>query len=214
MVHGWNSTINSSTYVRLCDLCIALGYNVFMLTLRGHDDAAGSIHEVTREDHRTDIDLALAYMRRQPDVDTAKLIGVGSSYGAYLLATTAEVFAALLLRAPALYPDEGWNEPTERLIDQPTLLQWRSEVHTRSDCSAFAGMHGFVGKLLIVTGGLDADMPAIIGESYARSAPLATSTRIILSSAGHVFAGADKELFLRLATAWLEVLFQTPSSTI
>ncbi len=212
MVHGWKSTFGT-TFGEIKNTCLTLGCNVFMLTLRGHGDATETIQTVTREDHMLDIELALRYMKRQHTVDMSKLVGVGSSYGAYLLAVAAteQPFMGLLLRAPALYPNDGWNKPIQQMVDMETLWEWRSQEHIPEDSRALVGIAAHKGKLLVVSGGKDEDMPPQVALSYGNVAYKANMHRIILSQAGHVFAGESREAYLRYSSAWLEGLLASPS---
>lgn len=207
LVHGWKST-HGTTSAAITDALTRQGFHTFALTLCGHGDAVGDIDEVSRKDHTNDIAEARNWLRRRSDI--AGLVGIGSSYGGYLLASysasadNAPCFDALVLRSPALYPDDGWDDPTTDLMDQTKLWEWRIKVVTVGDSNALRAIKRFPGPLLLISGGKDEDIPQNVFETYFNIANTGKTKHLVISAAGHVFRGGDRELYLRQVSCWAE----------
>ncbi|MBN9409467.1 MAG: prolyl oligopeptidase family serine peptidase [Burkholderiales bacterium] len=120
----------------------------------------------------------------------APLCALGFSYGGYMAALLAGQRAvdALVLRCPALYPDEDWLRPKEEL-DKQELDDYRSRLHSPSTNRALAACAGFAGDVLLVSCEHDEVIPPPVIESYARA--LSHRARSVTR---HVLAGADHEL--------------------
>ncbi len=211
IVHGWGSPVfQSSTYARAADRLNAVGYHTFTLSLRGHQCAEGEMGTVTRQEHAEDI-MAAVYAMARPNVDVRRLCAWGTSYGAYLLASLVPQFGdrlkLLALRAPALYPDEGWDSPSgEAMRDMGALRSWRSVVHhALEDSRALRGITHFQGRLLAVFSENDEDMPRQVAASYQLAARQTLSSHYItLEGAGHVLRGEDWEKFLDVLASWFQ----------
>jgi len=166
LVHGWGSKIFSNrTYTEAAERLRALGYHTLLLSLRGHEDSDGDLDTVSREDHAEDIEAAFAYLAERPEVDTKRLCVFGASYGAYMLAAMPIRGARLaLLRAPALYPDEGWEQP--KVVKNANLSEWRKVQHTQAESLALRGIAQYKGALSIVWSEHDEQMPTSVLGSY------------------------------------------------
>jgi uncharacterized protein len=204
IVHGWGSAVfTGKVYFELALMLQSVGYHTMMLSLRGHQASSGDVTAVTREHHLADIDAAFAHLHYRTEVDNARICGFGASYGGYLLACKPLGFELLALRAPALYPNDGWDKPTADLIARPDRTTWRSTVRTPQECLALAGIRDFPGDVLVVGSEHDKDMPPQVLESYRGA------TRRYRSYYEHVIAGADHRLneeqlaeFLRVNQTW------------
>ncbi|MBP7567279.1 MAG: prolyl oligopeptidase family serine peptidase [Burkholderiaceae bacterium] len=140
---------------------------------------------------------------------SAAAIGaLGFSYGGYMAALLAarRRLDALVLRCPALYPDDDWLCPKEEL-DKRELDDYRSRVHAPSTNRALAACAGFQGDVLLVSCEHDEVIPPPVIESYAQA--LACRARSVTR---HVLRGADHELseqrwqddYHALVVDWLE----------
>lgn len=205
IVHGWKATVfTGHTYFGLALKLQAAGYHTLQLSLRAHQGSDGDITSVTRAEHLSDIQSAIDYLAQRPEVDTKRLCAFGTSYGAYLLAFKPEEFKLLALRAPALYPDSNWEEPTAILVQWPDLKEWRAEKRLSEESRALQGISGFGGDLLVVGSELDEDMPPQVLQSYAQAAAQAKSYQehIILGATHSLAKREYQEEFFAVAGQW------------
>jgi hypothetical protein len=93
----------------------------------------------------------------------------------------------LVLRSPALYPDDDWNQPKESL-DRTALRHYRSQVLTPDQNRSLWCCAQFTGDVLLVDSAEDATIPPQVIASYERA------FRRVRSLARHTLAGADHEL--------------------
>lgn len=121
---------------------------------------------VNREDNLRQVlrDYQLLHAQERPDA-----MGVlGFSYGGYMAALLAGMypFDWLVLRSPAIYPDEDWLLPKEAL-DKRAVDAYRRKVHTPDGNRALAACHAFRGDVLLVQSERDTVVPAPVTEGYA-----------------------------------------------
>ena len=107
-------------------------------------------------------DLVAAYdmLASRPGVDRAAIGVVGSSYGAYLAAilTSLRPVRWLTLRVPALYRDEDWAAPKQRL-DKDALAAYRRGPVAAEENRALRACSDFEGDALVVESERDDVVP-------------------------------------------------------
>ncbi len=207
LVHGWGSSPFQGSYEEVSELLTAGGYHCLSLALRGHADADGDISTVSRKDHAADIEAAVEYLRAQSGVHKDHLAGVGVSYGAYMLASCMPILGMELvaLRAPALYPNEGWEEPTTKAIGDPNLAAWRAVEHTSDESHALVGMRQFRGKLLVISSGKDEQMPPAVSDSYVHTAYMNDDiTHHIIKDARHSLTAGTEREYITTLEKWFQ----------
>lgn len=109
---------------------------------------------------------------------------LGFSFGAYIGAylAAARRIRCLVLRSPALYPDQDWLTPKEEL-DSSDLDRYRRQHHRPSSNGALTACAGFKGHVLLVDSEKDQVIPWPVIASYqaafqnARSMTLCTLRR-------------------------------------
>ncbi|MET3931029.1 pimeloyl-ACP methyl ester carboxylesterase [Lysobacter sp. OAE881] len=200
-VHGWNGTQEFDLgHVRDA---VAVGCVVLAVDLRGHDRDDPRNERVTREDNLRDLLAAYDCIVARDDVDERAIAVVGFSYGAYLatLLTAQRHVQWLALRAPALYPDEGWNVPKHELEARVALDEYRRQIQPPDGNRALTALTQFRGDVLLVSSQHDQVLPQPVAESFRGALVRASSitTRTI--------AGADHELSHPDAKrAWADLL--------
>jgi dipeptidyl aminopeptidase/acylaminoacyl peptidase len=134
---------------------------------------------------------------------------LGFSYGGYMAAllTGKRQVDWLILRSPALYPDDDWLTAKEEL-DKQDLKAYRQGIHGSPTNMALRCCGAFRGHVLLVHSEHDEVIPHTVIESYERAFLHATSiTR-------HTLLGADHELsdpvarraYHERVVAWLRFL--------
>lgn len=132
---------------------------------------------------------------------------LGFSYGGYMAALLAGMypFDWLVLRSPALYPDEDWLLPKEGL-DRRAVDAYRRQVHTPDTNRALAACSAFRGDVLLVQSECDQVVAPPVIDSYAWA--LSNSRSLVR----HMLLGADHELsqpkwrqtYHRIVVEWLQ----------
>lgn len=210
IVHGWKSTpLTSSSYELVRKALAELGLHTATLCLQGHEGAQGDINTVTRQDHLEDVMLAMRYIARHRRVTKDRIGALGVSYGAYLLTCAMRVVPDMLktivLRAPALYPDEGFCEPTIQFTDNPSIQAWRKRLHRPDECLALTGLETFRGDLLIVASEFDESIPPQVIYSYQEAVRLCRiSQAIVLPGATHTLAEPMRSEYVQHLRDWFE----------
>jgi len=218
VVHGWTSTpFSSPTYTSLIEGLGRHGFNIALMSLRGHEGTDEDINSVTRDQHLADIAAAIDFMTAHPNVDPARCGALGVSYGAYLLSIAQDRsklrFKAIAFRAPALYPNERWEEPIAVLTGGP-MHSWRLDSHVNDGNAALNAIGSFTGQLLIVASENDTHVPEQTVMDYKACATRAPSSVFVLHGAGHVLDTEQRDAFLSKIIPWFSCALQdsVPSS--
>lgn len=112
---------------------------------------------------------------------------LGFSFGAYMAAylTSARPVRWLVLRSPALYPDQDWHRPKEEL-DKADLDAFRHQLLGPAHSRALRCCARFKGDVLLVDSEHDRVIPPTVIASYAGAFERARSlTRYTVQGADH-----------------------------
>lgn len=194
-VHGLRS--NRSGYVeRAAAASDRLGATALAFDLGGHGESEGHLADLAPADHLSELAAAFDFLSASfpPSTTTEPKVGVcGASYGGYLsalLPSVREVWR-ILLRAPALYPDNLFDVPLGRA---------RSTVAAHSDM-IWSSAQRFQGRALIVESENDTVIPHDVVRQYLLE--FERSQHTIIAGAGHALERVEhKEEFLELILGW------------
>ena len=120
-------------------------------------------------------------------VARSRLALLGFSYGGYMATflSAAKPSRCLVLRSPAIYPDNGWREPKESL-DKLELRDYRSRLLSPQDNRSLWCCAQFRGDVLLVDSAEDAIIPQQVIASYERAfSRVRSMTRYTLADADH-----------------------------
>jgi len=146
-IHGWTGKSNDSAAAMLANH----GFCAMTINLRGHNSSDGDIKAVSRRQSLADAVAAYDFLRQQLSPDVS-IVAVGNSYGGYISALLSQErpLAALSLRVPANYPDEGFDQPQwGNGNDNPVVAKWRAQPLGPSKTRALRAIHNFQGRLQI-----------------------------------------------------------------
>ncbi len=169
--HGWLS--DQIGYAEYARELVAQGYACLTFDFRGQGKSEGDIRVLTRRNFLNDAMNAYDFLARSPGVDSEKISVMGASFGGYIAAILSEnrKLESIVLRVPADYPDDGFDEPRMQTTDKPGAMEWRGQIRDAEDTEALRAIHNFTGNLLVVESGKDnAVLPGTI-QSYLRAAP-------------------------------------------
>lgn len=164
-IHGWRSNRQGNN--KRAEVLSKLGYVCLTLDLRGHGDSAGTIDQFSRQDHLEDIKNAYHYLVNLENVDKSKISIIGASYGGYLASVSLNYlnFNKFALRVPALYFDNNFDIPSDRLIRGDTKA-FKTSGLTAHNSLALKGAANFKGDILIVESEKDTIIPHDVIENY------------------------------------------------
>ena len=132
---------------------------------------------------------------------------IGSSYGGYLSAVASNFleFEWLILRVPALYFDDNFNVPTDRLINEDPRAFKTSNLKTQNSL-ALKGVSNFPGDILIIESEKDDIIPHPVIENYSEAIPdKRLLAYIIMNGAGHSLETKEQEKeYIEILKNWLK----------
>lgn len=202
-VQGWGAS--QEVYLPRARQIAALGCVGLTFEPRGVARGDPRHETVSREDNLRDLVAAYDALASRPGVDPSAMGVVGSSYGAYLAAilTTLRPVRWLTLRVPALYKDEDWAAPKERL-DKDALAAYRRRPVPPEENRALRACMEFEGDALVVESEHDDTVPHTVVTNYLaafRRARSVTYRRI--EGADHALSDrASQEAYAALLMGW------------
>lgn len=208
-IHGWGS--NESGYVGRAKAMAEAGFVCLTFSLPGHGDSGGDVRKLTRLDYISDVVDAYDFLTKQHGVNQDRIGVVGASFGGYLAAvlTKRREVRWLVLRAPANYPDEGFdNIPLyEYLRKSEDAKEWRQHKFDFRDTEALRAVHEFPHEVLIVESGNDKVVPQQCLQNYADAVKDKTKLKyIVLRDADHALTDAkQQEEFIDVLKRWFKI---------
>lgn len=202
-IHGWRS--NKSGNVKRSEEISKQGFVCLSIDLRGHGDSEGKLEDFSRQDHIEDIKKAYEFLIKDKDVDKEKITIIGASYGGYLAAVVTNYlkFNRLVLRVPALYFDDEFSTPTDKLIkdDAKAFKTWNL---TPKNSLALKGLKNFKGKILIIEAENDTIIPHEVIENYLEITKGKHLKYILMKNTSHSLeTEAQENAYLYILTKWL-----------
>jgi uncharacterized protein len=204
-IHGWTS--NESGYAPRAEAITNLGHTCLTFNLRGHGSSDGKLEQFSRADHLRDAIAAYDFLASQPYVDPHAISVVGASYGGYLasLLTAQRPIISLVLRAPALYPDEQFTSPTLSLIKENIQI-YRQKHLTYRDNKALQAIHSFSGKILLIESQQDETIPKETIQNYIQAVMRPTQlVHSVIPDADHrLSTNTAKQQFIDVLVDWFK----------
>jgi len=203
-VHGWGGT--QEQYLSRARQIAALGCICLAFDLRGHARHASLYESVSREDSLRDVVAAYDRLVAHPMVDPTAIAVVGSSYGGYLGAILASLRPVrwLGLRSPALYRDDDWAVPKQKL-DRARLSEYRRSRVTPAQNRALGACAQFQGDVLIVASEHDTVIPHQVIDNYRAAFTRSRSmTYRLIEHADHGLSDPKSQLaYTSLLAKWM-----------
>lgn len=173
--------------------------------LAGHGDSAGNAANLSPWDHSRDLQAAYDHLTFQKQVDSRRIGVVGASYSGYLASILSgkRPVNRLLLRAPAIYPDEFIFTPRES-FDQEALEDYRLNITPESRNYALDAVSELPeGHVTTVDSEKDESIPAPVIIAY-----LAASRGIykMIQGATHVLDNETRPVFKDMVVEWAKEL--------
>lgn len=194
---GWDD--DPAFYQELCSEWHTLGLKTAVVPFpQAH---AGQ----TRREHLRYICQACEKLTGPYGSQSKRLAVLGVSYGAYLavLLAARRQIAHLLLRAPAIYADAGWDVPKEEL-DETTIEDIRHKSLTPADNQALEAASAYRGHVVVVESELDAVVPHRTCLNYHNAFSNASTRQLLLLRGGDhpLSAKEHKAEFAAICRDW------------
>lgn len=184
-IHGWRS--NQEGAIEFAEALAQRGFICMTFDQRGCGKSEGNIDALLRQDFLDDVLTAYDHLVTVVGVDPDNISVIGSSFGGYLgaILTTRRRVKYLVLRAPADYPNEGFEKP-QVLLPDTAKGAWQTQEHQPHDSFALNALHTFSGKVLIVESGKDEQVSQQTIANYVNALKDKEKlTHIIMEGAGH-----------------------------
>lgn len=167
LIHGWTSAQNRM-YETAEMLSKRATITCLTVDLRGHGRTGGDLDALSRKDFLNDAIAAYDFLALQEGIDKNRMGVLGSSFGSYLAAllTAQRKVAWVVLRVPADYPDEGFEEPQSKQTDDG---MWREQPRSWDATATLRAVHNFHGKVLIVESENDELVPRQTLQNYKKA---------------------------------------------
>ncbi|MBI5221162.1 MAG: alpha/beta fold hydrolase [Candidatus Liptonbacteria bacterium] len=167
------------------------GYECLTFDFGGWGASSGDASIMSRKDFLDDAVAAYDFLAHANGVDPENINVVGSSFGCYVAALLSKERSvkSLTLRAPADYPDEGFDEAKIQTADQPGAMEWRSRIRDFSDTAALRSIHEFKGDIFVIESGSDDMVPRGTVQSYMNAIPDAKKlSHVVMDGAPHALS--------------------------
>lgn len=167
MIHGWGSaqTRNYELATSLCER----GFTCMTFDLSAHGESAGRLEALSCADFLSDAINAYDTLVRESRCTDVAVIG--SSFGSYIgaIVTSERAVSKLILRVPADYPDEGFNEVHVGGKWSGEKVTWRGEIRAHDATRALRAVHAYTGPFLLIESELDDVCPHQCIQNYANA---------------------------------------------
>lgn len=205
-LQGFTSTIegHSAGCQRLSE---DLGVPFAILNYAGHGNHPTPLEQATREQQLREV---VAVYDELVARGYKKIIVIGGSFGGYIGALLCETRTphALVLKAPANYPDEEFAEPyqnTCRYADNKDQEAWRQNLQEDFTNRATEAVRQYPGRVFVIEHGGDEVLQPNFSKSYFRAAT--HGSYIYIPDMAHIHKTMpDGEMYRTISENWLTTI--------
>jgi len=207
VIHGWTSSM--SRYPQRLAPALEKGYVCVFFDMRGHGETGGDLSQYSRKDHFDDCLAAYDFMTKLPMIDLDNIFVFGSSYGGYMASLLSEKRPVhnLILKAPAQYPDEGWEEP-KLSQEKDAVGGYRLKNHSPEDNMALKAISKYQGRLLFLECENDEQVPKQVINDYREYIPIKYDYELLEGSDHACQLPGMNEEFIERMGKWLSRVYE------
>ena len=203
-IHGWGS--NQTKNIERAKELAQAGHICLTIDLRGHGESEGDFKTLSRADHLVDVLAAYDFLASQRGVDSENIAVVGASYGGYLaiLLSSERPIRQLVLRVPANYKDEGFDEPTYEARKVFDIREYRETEMTHEGNRALYAASLFRGNVYIIESEKDEIIPHQTIINYKNAFKKAVSRKYsLMQGTFHGLTGENLKKYDQLLLSYL-----------
>lgn len=163
-LQGWTSTIEGHLE-GITRMAEASGVTFAMMNYAGHGDHPTALADSTKKQQFTE---CLAAYDELVSLGYKKIIVIGGSFGGYMAALLAgeRAPAALVLRAPAAYPDHEFELPYTKTAESSKRYSSILNVDEELTSNAFSSIAAYSGPVYVCEHEKDEVVPKQILQEY------------------------------------------------
>ena len=181
-LQGWSTSI-AIHYEGLERMAKVSNMSFAMLDYAGHGTHSQPLEDSSQEQQLTEVVALYDELKNQ---GYEHIIVVGGSFGSFMAALLASrrKLAALVLRAPAIYPKERFSITHHEITDSPEETKtFRAAVSAASDLPALQAVKDFSGPTYVIEHELDTIIPKNIPKAYFETAK--RGNNLVVPVTGH-----------------------------
>ncbi len=203
-IHGWKGDHRSS--IPRAELLAQNGYICSLFDLPAHGASAGSIEEVKLQELLDAVIKAYDDLVSLPEVDNNNISLVSVSLGCYLALLLSEKrkVSKIVLRAPADYPNNGFDKPLSQMAGgNNETYAWRELPKNPDDTYTLKALSHFDGQVYLVESEKDDRVPHQAIENYSSAIKDKDKlTHVLIPGAGHSLNTEQNKEFVALLLQW------------
>jgi esterase/lipase len=205
-IHGWTSAQDRS--FQYAKGLAELGFISMVFDMRGHGISDGDIKNFALKDFLEDVIAAYDFLAQVKEVDAEQISIVGSSFGSYLgmLLTKKRKITNLVLRVPADYPNEIFDQPKFQFSGSTNndIVTWRKQKRNSKETFALLAMSKYKGNVLIIESEKDTVVPHQTVVNYIHAVKNKKKlTHVVMLNAPHSLKdGSFKDECEKILVTW------------
>jgi hypothetical protein len=178
---------------------------VVVFDYSGIGESTGSVEEISRAEHLADMIAVYDWALSLDSVDSKKVGVNGGSYSGYMatLLTAHRPVASLLLRAPAVFPDESFYIPGD--TDAPRQERYFEQIVEGSTADMLTkALRKYTNPLLVQEREGDAIITPPIIDYFLGANNSTLQKHTVLKNAGHKISGESKQVSTKECIDWFK----------
>jgi esterase/lipase len=170
-LQGWTSSIEGHLE-GISRMTQATNTSFAMIDYAGHGNHSIGINESTKQMQLIEVVAAYDELKQH---GYQNIIVIGGSFGGYMAALLGQEreLAAIVLRAPAIYPDDEFSlnySQTKRYEDDGAYKKFYENNELHSNNRAFQAIKKYQGPVYVLEHELDSIIPPEIPQTYFKNA--------------------------------------------
>lgn len=210
-LQGFTSTVagHSQNCERLAN---EAGITVALLDYQGHGENPVHLEDSVRSEQLTEV---MAVYDELVARGYQKIIVIGGSFGSYMAALLASERTprAIVLRAPANYPDEEFDiaySQTSRFKQKGFYVEWKKSVDEDFSNMPIKAISEYQGEVFVIEHGADEVVPSSFPRAYYRAVQPGRANYIVIPELIHTANHMpDAAKWYKITEAWLKTIIDT-----
>lgn len=201
---GWMNSLENN-YEFAEDVSKGVSAIVVVFDYLGVGSSDGDIHSYSRKDHLQNILDVFDFVTGLPEVDAERIGLNGGSYSGYLavLVIAQRKVKSLLLRAPAVFPDDTIDVVDDTSRDRPDRY-FQKNANEKIANSIAENMKGYSNPVLVQERESDTLITKEVVEFFTKNSASSNMKHTVLKNAGHKISGEQKQKSTQECIDWFK----------